>query len=619
MNKEQHVILIRIVITAILTAVSYIPTISPGLRLCMLTVAYLTIGYDILGKAGRNILKGDFLDENFLMSIASIGAFCIGEYPEAVAVIMFYQIGELFQDVAVERSRNSISSLMGIRPDYACIEEADGRERKVSPENVPVGSVIVIRPGERVPLDGEVVSGTSAVDTSALTGESKPRNVAAGDVLLSGGVNMSGVLRMRTSGVYGESTVAKILDLVENAETGKARTERFITRFAHVYTPVVVVAALLLAVIPPLVTSGGWLTWLNRALIFLVISCPCALVVSIPLTFFAGIGGASRRGILVKGSGYLEMLARAGTVVFDKTGTLTKGNFKVTDISSDVIAPKDMLALAAKAEAYSDHPVAVSLREAYGSVIDRSKVKNVENLAGEGIRADVDGTTVYAGNLRLMARAGVQAADIASAGTIVYVSAGGRYLGHIVISDTVKPQSAEAVRLLRKEGVDRVIILTGDRKDVAESVGTLLGVDKVYSGLLPANKVERLSELKKSERDGTRTVFVGDGINDAPVLKTADVGIAMGGTGSDAAIEAADVVLMDDNPVKVPEAISISRHTLAIVKQNVVLAIGIKLLMLLLGAIGVIDMWGAVFADVGITVIAVLNALRAMHPMELPK
>jgi len=585
----------------------------------MLTVAYLTIGYDILGKAGRNILKGDFLDENFLMSIASIGAFCIGEYPEAVAVIMFYQIGELFQDVAVERSRNSISSLMGIRPDYACIEEADGRERKVSPENVPVGSVIVIRPGERVPLDGEVVSGTSAVDTSALTGESKPRNVAAGDVLLSGGVNMSGVLRMRTSGVYGESTVAKILDLVENAETGKARTERFITRFAHVYTPVVVVAALLLAVIPPLVTSGGWLTWLNRALIFLVISCPCALVVSIPLTFFAGIGGASRRGILVKGSGYLEMLARAGTVVFDKTGTLTKGNFKVTDISSDVIAPKDMLALAAKAEAYSDHPVAVSLREAYGSVIDRSKVKNVENLAGEGIRADVDGTTVYAGNLRLMARAGVQAADIASAGTIVYVSAGGRYLGHIVISDTVKPQSAEAVRLLRKEGVDRVIILTGDRKDVAESVGTLLGVDKVYSGLLPANKVERLSELKKSERDGTRTVFVGDGINDAPVLKTADVGIAMGGTGSDAAIEAADVVLMDDNPVKVPEAISISRHTLAIVKQNVVLAIGIKLLMLLLGAIGVIDMWGAVFADVGITVIAVLNALRAMHPMELPK
>ncbi len=612
MEKEQKITVVRIAASALLLGASWLPSPSEGMHIAFCAAAYLVIGADIVFRAVKNLLHGELFDENFLMSVATVGAFAIGEYPEAVAVMLFYQTGELFQDMAVARSRKSISSLMDIRPDYANLEEDGGALRRVAPDAVPAGSVIVVKPGEKIPLDGIVLSGASSLDTAALTGESLPREVTARDTVLSGSLNMTGMLRIRTTGTYGESTVARILDLVEHADTGKARTEKFITRFARYYTPVVVGAALLLAVVPPLLAGGGWLVWLNRALIFLVISCPCALVVSIPLTFFAGIGGASRRGILIKGSNWLETLARVRTVVFDKTGTLTRGNFTVTAVHPEIISEAALLEEAALAESYSDHPVAASLRSACTAPLDRSRVADAENLAGEGIRARVDGREVYAGNEKLMHRAGVTPKPCTCKGTIVHLAIDGTYMGHIVISDTVKPESAEAIARLRRAGIEKTVMLTGDRADVAEDVARRLGIDELYAGLLPADKVVRVDALMASEGKA-KLAFVGDGINDAPVLKRADVGIAMGAAGSDAAIEAADVVLMDDNPLRIADAVVLSRRTLKIVMQNIVFAIGIKVAMLLLGAFGIANMWEAVFADVGVTVLAVLNSLRAMR------
>ena len=613
MEKEQKTTLARIVISISLLAWAHFTSGTECLKVALYAAAYLVIGGDIVFNALRNIIHGEIFDENFLMAVATVGAFGTGQYPEAVAVMLFYQIGEMFQDIAVDKSRKSISSLMDIRPDYANLDDGNGGFTKVSPDSVPSGSVIVVKPGEKIPLDGTVVSGTSSLDTAALTGESLPREVGEGCDVLSGSLNMTGLLRIRTSGVYGESTVAKILNLVENADTGKAKTEKFITRFARYYTPAVVGAAVLLAVIPS-VFDGQWLTWLDRALIFLVISCPCALVVSIPLTFFAGIGGASRRGILVKGSDYLEALSRLGTVVFDKTGTLTRGDFTVTH--TQPAAGYDearLLDLAAAAEAYSDHPVAAALRKACGRDIDKSVISDVENLAGEGVCANVAGHRVLAGNDKLMRRAGVNAAVADCPGTVVHVASDGNYVGYAVISDTVKPQSAPAITALRKEGVSRIVMLTGDRAAAADAVANQVGINEVHSGLLPADKVRNVESMLKASSSATGGLaFVGDGVNDAPVLKMADVGIAMGAAGSDAAIESADVVLMDDNPEKVAAAVTISRRTMRIVRQNIVFAIGVKLLFLLLAALGVANMWEAVFADVGVTVIAVLNALRAM-------
>ncbi len=614
MEKEQKITLARICISILMLAGAHFadPSESP-VMIALYAAAYLVIGGDIVYNAVRNIIHGEVFDENFLMAVATIGAFGTGQYPEAVAVMLFYQIGEMFQDIAVDKSRKSISSLMDIHPDYANLDDGKGGFTQVAPDAVPAGSIIIVKPGEKIPLDGAVISGTSSLDTAALTGESLPREVGTGAQVLSGSLNMTGVLKIRTSGTYGESTVARILDLVENADTGKAKTEKFITRFARYYTPVVVGAAVLLAVIPSLV-YGQWLTWLNRALIFLVISCPCALVVSIPLTFFAGIGGASRRGILIKGSNYLEALSRLGTVVFDKTGTLTKGDFNVTSFSpSSGHDDTELLDLAASAEAYSDHPVAAALRKVCGHEPDKANVADVENFAGEGIRANVGGRTVYAGNDRLMRRAGVNAAAADKPGTVVHVAADGEYIGYLVISDTVKPQSAGAVAALRKEGVAKLVMLTGDRKEAAEAVTKEIGLDEVHAGLLPADKVQHVRDMMAAEATDMRLAFVGDGINDAPVLKMADVGISMGAAGSDAAIEASDVVLMDDNPQKVADAVMIARRTIRIVRQNIVFAIGVKLLFLLLAAFGVANMWEAVFADVGVTVIAVLNALRAMR------
>lgn len=610
METEHKILISRIVACVAICGLSFLPALPAWAYIATFALAYAVIGADVVYRAVRNLFHGNFFDEHFLMSIATLGAFAIGEYPEAVAVMLFYQVGELFQDIAVARSRASISSLMDIRPDYANIEE-DGELRQVAPDDVPGGSVIIVKPGEKIPLDGVVISGESSVDTSALTGESLPRDVSEGNPVVSGSLNMTGVIHIRTSGEYGESTVARILELVENADTGKAKAEKFMTRFARYYTPAVVAAAVLLAVVPSLVSGGNWTVWLNRALIFLVVSCPCALVVSIPLTFFAGIGGASRRGILIKGSNYLEILARVGTVVFDKTGTLTRGNFSVTAVHPEIISGEMLVELAALAEIYSDHPVAVSLRSAYGGQLDKERVADVKNFAGEGIFAVVDGREVYAGNDRLMSRAGVEAKQCEKSGTIVHLAVDGVYMGHIVVSDSIKPEAADAVSGLRLSGVKKVVMLTGDRQDVAEEVSGALGMDEVYAGLLPADKVSRMEELRSA--GSQKIAFVGDGINDAPVLKLADVGIAMGAVGSDAAIEAADVVLIDDNPMKVAESIRISRRTLRIVVQNIVFAIGIKLAMLLLGALGIAGMWEAVFADVGVTVLAVLNSLRAMR------
>ena len=614
MEKEQKITLARIIVSLLMLAGAWLFESDENIvKIIFYAAAYLVIGGDIVFNAVRNVFHGEIFDENFLMAVATIGAFATGQYPEAVAVMLFYQVGEMFQDIAVDRSRKSISSLMDIRPDYANLDDGNGGFTQVAPDAVPAGSIIVVKPGEKIPLDGVVVSGTSSLDTAALTGESLPREVGTDSQVLSGSLNMTGLLKIRTSGIYGESTVARILDLVENADTGKAKTEKFITRFAKYYTPAVVGAAVLLAILPSLV-DGQWLTWLNRALIFLVISCPCALVVSIPLTFFAGIGGASRRGILIKGSNYLEALSRLGTVVFDKTGTLTKGDFNVTAVVPfNGCKSADLLALAASAEVYSDHPVAVALRKACGREIVRANVSATENFAGEGIRANVGGRSVLAGNDKLMLRFGVNAYVTDQPGTIVHVAADGKYLGYIIISDTVKPQSASAVTDLRREGISKIVMLTGDRKAAADAVAGQVGVDEVHAGLLPVDKVQHVESLLSAEPSAKRLAFVGDGINDAPVLKIADVGISMGAAGSDAAIEASDVVLMDDNPHKVAEAVTVARRTMRIVRQNIIFAIGVKLLFLLLAALGIANMWEAVFADVGVTVIAVLNALRAMR------
>ena len=611
METEHKIMSIRIIASAVLLGSSYIPSFTVEIHIALCIAAYLLIGADIVYKAVRNLRYGRIFDENFLMTIATVGAFIIGEYPEAVAVMMFYQIGELFSDIAVARSKASISALIDIRPDYANIE-TDGILCKVSPEDVPAGSIIVIKPGEKVPLDGTILSGNSTLDTAALTGESLPREVSKGDAIISGSMNLTGLLRIRTSGTYGESTVAKILDLVQNADTGKAQSEKFITRFARYYTPIVVAVAALLALVPPMIIGGEWILWLNRALIFLVISCPCALVVSIPLTFFAGIGGASRKGILVKGSNYLEMLVRIRMVALDKTGTLTRGDFSVTAVHPEMLSEQELIELAALTESYSDHPVSASLRNACAKPLDKARVSNVENIAGEGISATVDNRMVYAGNEKLMQRAGVTSKPCEKSGTIVHIAVDGVYMGHIVVSDSIKPQSADAIARMKAGGVKKTVMLTGDHRCVAAEVAQIVNIDEFHAELLPTDKVKIVEELRKEHPEYT-IAFIGDGINDAPVLKLADVGIAMGLAGSDAAMEASDVILMNDNLMAVADGMSVARNTLKIVMQNIFFAIGVKFIMLLLGALGVANMWEAVFADVGVTVLAIANAMRAMQ------
>ena len=578
-------------------------------------VPYLLIGWDVLWKAVRNIAHGQVFDENFLMAIATVGAFATGEYAEAVFVMLFYQVGELFQSYAVGKSRQSIASLMDIRPDYANVEQ-DGELVQVDPDEVEVGDTIVIKAGERVPLDGVILEGRSTLDTAALTGESLPREVEAGDDVISGCVNLSGLLKVRVTKAFEESTVAKILDLVENATSKKAKAENFITKFARYYTPSVVVAAVLLAVLPPLLGGGDWGKWFHQALVFLVISCPCALVISVPLSFFGGIGGASRAGILVKGGNYLEVLADTQIVVFDKTGTLTKGVFNVTAIHPDQCDEDRLLEVAALAESYSDHPISRSLKEAYGKDIDNSRVTDVEEIAGHGVRAKVDGVEVCVGNDKLMESIGVAWHPCHRVGTTVHVESQGIYLGHIVISDEVKEDAAQAIADLKAIGVRKTVMLTGDAQAVGEDVAQRLGLDEVHAQLLPADKVDRVEALLQEKTGKGKLAFVGDGINDAPVLSRADLGIAMGGLGSDAAIEAADVVLMDDKPSKIAMAIRVARKTLRIVRQNIVFALGVKLLVLALGAVGLANMWEAVFADVGVSVIAILNAMRALRTGE---
>ena len=574
-------------------------------------IPYLVIGWDVLWKAVRNIAHGQVFDENFLMCVATIGALIIGEYPEAVAVMLFYQVGELFQNVAVSRSRQSIAALMDIRPDYANVER-DGQLVQVDPEEVAVGDVIVIKAGERVPLDGTVLEGTSALDTAALTGESLPRDVVAGDEVISGCVNLSGLLHVQVSKPFGESTVTRILDLVENSSEKKAQAEHFITKFARYYTPIVVFAALALAVIPSLIT-GQWGTWVPRALNFLVVSCPCALVISIPLSFFGGLGGASKQGILVKGSNYLEALAQARIVVFDKTGTLTQGKFSVTAVHPEGLTEAELLELAALAEQFSTHPISKSVVAAWGGMPDQARVSGVEEIAGHGVRAAVDGRQVLAGNGQLMDLEKISvASDHDHPGTVIHVAVDGKYAGHLVIADRPKETSAQALRELKAAGVRQTVMLTGDAQGTAQAVAGELGLDRFYAQLLPAGKVERVEELLRDKRPGEKLVFVGDGINDAPVLSRADIGVAMGALGSDAAIEAADIVLMDDDLLKLPVAVRIAGQTLSIVRQNVVFALGVKLLVLVLSAMGLANMWAAVFADVGVSVLAILNASRML-------
>lgn len=620
MSKKQKKTLVRIILSAVLLVAAALIPVGGIVKLVLFLIPYAVIGWDVLWKAIRNIAHGQVFDENFLMAIATVGAFALGEYPEGVAVMLFYQVGELFQSYAVGRSRQSIAALMDIRPDYANIEQ-DGKLVQVDPEDVAVGDTIVIKAGEKIPLDGVVLEGSSAVDTAALTGESLPRDVDPGDDVVSGCINQSGLLKVRVTKVFGESTVAKILDLVENSSSKKARAENFITRFARYYTPVVVIGAVLLAVLPPLLFGGDWSDWLQRALIFLVISCPCALVISVPLSFFGGIGGASKQGILVKGSNYLEALAKTETVVFDKTGTLTKGTFQVTAVHPDRISEGELLELAALAESYSEHPISRSLREAYQKPVDASRVTDVEEISGHGVRAKVDGHDVYAGNGKWMDRIGVSWRNCHRTGTVVHVAVDGEYAGHIVISDAVKPDAAAAIEALKREGVKKTVMLTGDVKAVGEAVAREIGIDEVHAELLPGDKVDQVERLLKNTSGKGKLAFVGDGINDAPVLSRADIGIAMGGLGSDAAIEAADIVLMDDKPSKLAVAVRISRKTLRIVRQNIVFALGIKLLFLALGAFGMANMWEAVFADVGVSVLAILNASRALRTsgQEVPE
>ena len=623
MTKKQKKMLVRILITAVmLIALHFIP-ITGIPQLLAYVAAYLVIGYDILRKAGKGILNGRAFDENFLMALATLGAFFLaiwtksGDYVEGIAVMLFYQIGELFQSYAVGKSRKNISALMDIRPDYANIE-ADGQLTQVDPDEVPVGSMIVVQPGEKVPLDGVIVEGTASLNTSALTGESLPRDVKEGDEIISGCIDMSGVLKICTTKAFGESTVSRILDLVENASSRKSRSEAFISRFAKIYTPAVCAAALALAVLVPLgrMLAGldaNWTDWIYRALSFLVVSCPCALVISIPLSFFAGIGGASKEGILIKGSNYLEALSEAKIVVFDKTGTLTRGVFEVTAVHHSPMDEAQLLEYAALAECASSHPISKSLQKAYGKEIDRSRVTDIEELSGHGITATVDGHAVAAGNSKLMNKLGVEYHDCHSTGTIIHMAVDGQYAGHIVISDVVKPHSKEAIEQLKRAGVQKTVMLTGDAKRVADSVAAELGVDEVRSELLPGDKVAEVEKLLAAKSKKDMLAFVGDGINDAPVLTRADIGIAMGAMGSDAAIEAADIVLMDDDPLQIAKAIKISRKCIGIVRQNIVFSLVVKFGCLALVAFGVANMWAAIFADVGVMVLAVLNAIRALR------
>lgn len=616
MTRKQKKMLIRIAVSAVLLVGAVLVPYEGVWKFLLFLPAYFVIGWDVLWKAVRNIAHGQVFDENFLMALATVGAFCTGffgkgEYPEAVFVMLFYQVGELFQSYAVGKSRKSISALMDIRPDYANVER-DGQLVQVDPDEVSVGDVITIKAGEKVPLDGVVLEGSSLVNTSALTGESVPRQVQPGDDVISGCINQNGLLRVQVTKAFGESTVAKILDLVENASSKKAKTENFITRFARYYTPVVVICAVVLAIVPPLFV-GDWTGWVQKALIFLVVSCPCALVISVPLSFFGGIGGASRQGILVKGGNYLEILADTEMVVFDKTGTLTKGVFNVTAIHPDKYSESGLLEMAALAESYSDHPISRSLKEAYGKEVDSTRVGQVEELSGRGVRAQVDGKTVCAGNDKLMEEIGVKWHPCHRVGTTVHVAVDGQYVGHIVISDQVKEDSKQAIAALKAQGVKKTVMLTGDAKAVGESVAKDLGLDQVYTQLLPGDKVEKVEALLQEKSQKGKLAFVGDGINDAPVLSRADIGIAMGALGSDAAIEAADIVLMDDKPSKIAKAMEISKRTLRIVRQNIVFALGVKLLVLILTPFGLSNMWEAVFADVGVTVIAIINASRALQ------
>ena len=612
MKRRQKKVLIRIIISAVMLVALKIFAPEEGWIAALLyAVPYAVIGYDVVFKAARNIAHGQVFDENFLMMIATVGAFATGEYTEAAAVMLFYQVGELFQSVAVGKSRRSISALMDIRPDHANIE-VGGELTEADPEDVAVGDEIIIKPGERIPLDGVVLEGEGTVDTSALTGESLPRTVRPGDDVVSGCINQTGLLKVQVTKPFGESTVARILELVENSASKKAHAENFITRFARVYTPAVCFAALALAVIPP-IFAGDWLTWLHRALIFLVISCPCALVISVPLSFFGGIGGAGREGILVKGGSYLEVLSRSGTVVFDKTGTLTKGVFNVTAVHPQEIPEARLLELAAYAESYSTHPIAKSILDALNKEPDRSRIASYEELSGRGVKAVIDGDEVCVGNDKLMEEIGVKWHPCHHAGTTVHAAVNGRYAGHIVISDELKETSREAVSALKAQGVGKTVMLTGDSRAVGEDTAKRLGMDEVHTELLPADKVEKVEELLSSKAAGSALVFVGDGINDAPVLSRADIGIAMGAMGSDAAIEAADIVLMDDDPAKVALAIRISRKTLRIVRENIIFALGVKAAVLILGALGFASMWAAVFADVGVSVIAILNAMRCLR------
>jgi len=628
MNKKQKKMLIRILITIVLLVALNLVHLKGLVNLGLYLVTYLVIGYDILRKAGKGILNRRVFDENFLMAIATVGAFALaiyeqsGDYNEAIAVMLFYQIGELFQSYAVGKSRKNISELMDIRPDYANIER-DGKLEKVSPDEVAVGSIIIVQPGEKVPLDGIITEGNSTLNTSALTGESLPRDAKESDEIISGCININGVLKIRTTKEFGESTVSKILELVENSGARKSKSEKFISKFAKVYTPFVCYSALALALLPPLIRmlllhlTPDWDVWVYRALTFLVISCPCALVISVPLSFFAGIGGASKEGILIKGSNYLETLSQTKFVVFDKTGTLTKGVFEVSAVHHSEMAEEKLIEYAALAECASSHPISKSLREAYGKEIDRNRVNDIEEISGEGVISKVDGITVAAGNGKLMQRLNIPYHECRSAGSIVHMAIDGEYAGHIVISDIVKPNAERAIKELKKAGITKTIMLTGDRKKAAEQVAASLNVDEVYCELLPADKVTKVEELLNAKSEKAKLAFVGDGINDAPVLTRADIGIAMGAMGSDAAIEAADIVLMDDNPLQIAKAIKISRKCLGIVHQNIVFALVIKFGCLFLGAVGLANMWLAIFADVGVMIIAVLNAIRALRVKDL--
>ena len=621
MNKKQKKMLIRIIIAAVLIVVFSLLPAEGYLRFVLFMIPYLVIGYDILKKAFKGILNKQVFDENFLMAVATVGAILLGDYSEGVAVMLFYQIGELFQSYAVGKSRRNISELMDIRPDYANIEK-DGTLEQVDPDEVGIGTIIVVQPGEKVPIDGVITEGTSTLNTSALTGESLPRDAKAGDEVISGCINMTGLLKIRTTKEFGESTVSKILELVENSSSRKSKSENFISKFAKYYTPAVCYGALALAFIPPIVLlimgkPAMWGDWIYRALTFLVISCPCALVISIPLSFFAGIGGASNQGILVKGSNYLETLAQTKYVVFDKTGTMTQGVFEVSGIHHNEMPDEKLLEYAALAECSSSHPISKSLQKAYGKPIDRNRVTDIEEISGNGVIAKVDGISVAAGNTKLMNRLGIAYQDCHHVGTVVHMAIDGKYAGHILISDIIKPHAKEAIAELKKAGISKTVMLTGDSKRVADQVAEELGIQEVYSELLPADKVSRVEELLNQKSEKAKLAFVGDGINDAPVLSRADIGIAMGALGSDAAIEAADIVLMDDDPLKISKAIKIARKCIRIVYENIYFAIGIKILCLILGALGIANMWVAIFADVGVMILAVLNAVRTLFVKNL--